>query len=184
MLIKTLLTAAAIFTISTDARADAGSNGDWEMYDFEGSQVAIEYKYQDIRFVFPDGRWRGLVDQGQVAFVGKIERHGKAEGDAYAYKRGCDFVPYPVSGHYDKSVPGFVMTGPAPIWKGCKVIGFTKKQDAARLVFVDVETKYQSPQKVTKNVDRSDEYYDEEGDPNWQKGFIDNQFDPQTKRHK
>lgn len=141
-----------------------------EMFDHNGSLMIVNYDWSDIRYDTPGDRMGSLVSPGDPAFTGHIERRGKIEGTAYVYKKGCNFIFYKVSGRYDHAVPGYVLTGAAPIRakKGCGIVGYTMKSPNARLVFVDI---------VEKEKREQDGYakavYEDESDPNWMDGFND-----------
>jgi len=158
--------AAALLTAPTAASAQ---DGEGELFDHNGSTIVAQYRYGNLRYLTVKPSLRGLVDQGMAVFSGQIERRGKVDGTAYVFKRGCDFVPYDVKGHYDESIPGYVMTGAYPVRekKGCKVVGYSDKGANARLVFVDL---------AEKERREADEYmrqvYETESDPNWMDGFI------------
>jgi hypothetical protein len=143
---------------------------DLEWFDHNGSQMTVEYKYDAIRYAFPKSSLSGIIDKGQVVFTGHIEYRGKANGTAYVYKRGCDWAEYPVSGQYNPSVPGFVLTGKAPIREkgGCKVIGYTMKSPNARLVFVDTDEEDRRKQNASISAT-----YEDESQPVWAEGFLD-----------
>lgn len=143
---------------------------DLEWFDHNGSQMTVEYKYDAIRYAFPKQSLRGVIDRNQVVFTGHIEYRGKANGTAYVYKRGCDWAEYPVSGQYNPSVPGFVLTGKAPIReKGdCKVIGYTMKSPNARLVFVDTDE--EDRRKHNASISST---YEDESQAGWAEGFLD-----------
>ncbi|NTJ45079.1 hypothetical protein G6L28_21060 [Agrobacterium larrymoorei] len=143
---------------------------DIEWRDHNGSQMTVEYKFDAVRYALPKANLKGIIERNQVAFAGRIEYRDKAEGTAYVYKRGCDWVEYPVSGRYDASVPGFVLIRKAPIrgQGGCKVIGYTAKSTNARLVFVDTEQKSKREQGAAAAA-----IYDDESQPGWGDGFLD-----------
>lgn len=144
------------------------SASDTERFDHNGSLMIVNYSHRDIRYDSPNDRIGRLVRPGDPAFAGRIERRGKAEGTAYVYKKGCGFVFYKVSGRYDPAIPGYVLTGPAPIREknGCGVKGYTMKSPNARLVFVDIAEKEKREQD-----DYANSIYETESDPNWFKGF-------------
>ncbi len=111
-----------------------------------------------------------LVSPGDPSFAGRIERRGEAYGTAYVYKKGCGFEFYTVTGRYDPSIPGYIMTGAAPIRakKGCAVLGYTMKSPNARLVYVDLAEK-----EKRENDAYAQAIYEDESDPSWMNGFND-----------
>lgn len=141
-----------------------------EMFDHNGSLMIVNYDHNDIRYDTPSDRMGRVVRPGDPAFTGHIQRRGEIEGTAYVYKKGCNFVFYKVSGRYDPAIPGYVMTGAAPIRekKGCGVVGYTMKSPNARLVYVDIAEKEKREQD-----DYARSIYETESDPNWMKGFKD-----------
>ncbi|WP_288430162.1 hypothetical protein [uncultured Agrobacterium sp.] len=168
MTIKTFLLATCVSPLLGSAVFAAPPDLEW--FDHNGSQMTVEYKYDAIRYAFPKSSLKGIIDRNQVVFTGSIVYRGKAEGTAYVYKKGCDWAEYPISGRYDPSVPGFVLTGKAPVREngGCKVIGYTTKSPNARLVFVDSEER----SKRERNVG-ADAIYENESQPGWAEGFLD-----------
>ncbi len=143
---------------------------DLEWFDHNGSQMTVEYKYDAIRYAFPKASLRGIIDRNQVVFTGSIQYRGSAEGTGYVYKRGCPWAEYPVSGRYDPDIPGFALTGQAPIRekRGCKVIGYTAKSPNARLVFVDINERDKRQQDANAAA-----IYEDESQPGWADGFLD-----------
>ncbi len=141
-----------------------------ELFDHNGSQIMVEYKYGTMRYAFPKESLRGIIDRYQVVFTGDIQRRGKVSGVAYVYKRGCPWAEYPVSGGYDYSIPGYVLTGSAPVRQrgGCKVVGYKRNSSNARLVFVDlVEQEAQLKNQAAKTI------VDDESGRDWGAGFLD-----------
>lgn len=140
-----------------------------EMFEHNGSLMIVNYNWSDIRYDTPTDRMGSLVRPSNLAFSGRIERRGKIEGNAYVYKKGCDLVSYKVYGRYDPAVPGYVLTGAAPIRakRGCGVVGYTMKSNA-RLVFVDIAEK-----EKRERDDYAKAVYEDESDPNWMEGFND-----------
>lgn len=139
-----------------------------EFFEHNGSVMIVNYDWSDIRYDTPSDRMGSLVRPGDPAFTGRIQRRGKIKGTAYVYKKGCDFVFYKVSGRYDPAIPGYVLSGAAPIRakKGCGVVGHTMKSPKARLVFVDIAEKEKREQD-----DYAKAVYEDESDPNWMEGF-------------
>lgn len=168
MTIRTFLLATCVSPLLGSAAAAAPPDLEW--FDHNGSQMTVEYKYDAIRYAFPKNSLKGIIDRNQVVFTGRIEYRGKAEGTAYVYKKGCDWAEYPISGRYEPSVPGFVLTGKAPIREkgGCKVIGYTTKSPNARLVFVDSDEKYKRQQDAAATA-----IFEDESQPGWAAGFLD-----------
>ena len=68
-----------------------------------------------------------------VLFRGWIIWGGQIRGVAYTFKKGCPPAPYLVSGNND-DIMRFIVEGAAPVRKGCKVVGYTKKSGNAHLV--------------------------------------------------
>lgn len=132
--------------------------------------MTVEYKYDAIRYALPKASLHGVIDRNQVVFTGSIHYRGTAEGTGYVYKRGCPWAEYPVFGRYDPSIPGFVLTGKAPVREkgGCKVIGYTTKSPNARLVFVDVDEADKRKQNAAAAA-----IYEDESQPGWADGFLD-----------
>lgn len=155
----------ALMLVPTVALADGT-----EQFDHNGSLMIVNYEHRDIRYDSPNDRIGRLVRPGDPAFAGRIERRGKAEGTAYVYKKGCGFVFYKVTGSYDTAIPGYVLSGPAPVREknGCGITGYTMKSPNARLVFVDIAEKEKREQD-----DYAKSLYEDESDPNWFKGFKD-----------
>lgn len=155
---------------AASALALSAGNAKAEMFDHNGSLMIVNYDWNDIRYDTPSDRMGNLVHPGDPAFAGHIERRGRIDGTAYIYKKGCNFVFYRMSGRYDPSVPGYVLTGAAPIRdkKGCGITGYTTKSPNARLVFVDVAEKEKREQD-----DYAKSIHETESDPNWMKGFRD-----------
>lgn len=118
--------------------AFAGPAPQKEIFMHNGSTMMVDYQEQTIRYLVPK---RSLpVVSPQMSFAGRLEYHGKAEGIAYVYKRGCGFVYYDVKGHYDPAIPGYVLTGAAPVRakRGCDVIGYTMNSPNSRLIYVEM----------------------------------------------
>lgn len=161
---RRLIVLAASLLLPTLAHAQ-----DAELFDHNGSQMSIHYDEGSMRYQFPKANLRGVVDQYQAVFTGEIKRRGKVTGVAYAFKKGCEFAQYPVTGAYDPTLPGYVLTGNAPIREkaGCRVVGYTSKSPNARLVFVDLTEQYNREQDAAAQA-----IYEDESDPNWSAGFI------------
>jgi hypothetical protein len=146
-----------------------------EIFDHNGSLIIVNYDHNDIRYDTPSDRMGGLVRPGDPVFTGRIQRRGTIEGTAYVYKKGCSFIFYKTSGRYDPALPGYVMTGAAPVRarKGCDVIGYSIKSPNARLLYVDIAEKEKREQN-----DYARSIYETESDPDWMKGFKDPTGEP------
>jgi len=70
-----------------------------------------------------------------VVFRGSISSSG-VTGFAYAYKQGCEPAPYVVSGFCDENCEnGFGLTGKAPLWDQCEVVGYSNDAPGSMLDF-------------------------------------------------
>jgi hypothetical protein len=176
MKISAILAAASISLFSVGPAISQGFEAGADVFDHNGSTIVAQYKYGNLRYMDVKPSLRGLVDRGMAAFSGNIERRGKAHGTAYVFKKGCPFIPYEVSGQYDPSIPGYVLTGKYPVRskKGCDVVSWSSKGANARLVFVDI-TELERRDVAAKKAGEDayvEQVYDDESDPNWFDGFI------------
>lgn len=173
----TVLAALLAGLISVPAMAGQAKDSPGELFDYNGSVVMAQYRYGTISYMKIKPSLAGLVDQGMAAFAGDIKRRGRAEGTAYTFRKGCPFAMYRVSGVYDPSIPGYVMTGKAPVRakNGCDVVGYTSDSPNARLVFVDMAARDGGRARsvpAAKPLSAEEEaIYNEESDPNWMKGY-------------
>ncbi|MCF3638494.1 hypothetical protein LXM94_00745 [Rhizobium sp. TRM95111] len=109
-------------------------------FDHNGSRMEIDYEKGAIVYRTVKSSLAGFVRPGFVAFTGRIEKKGSVEGTAFTFRRSCEPAPYPVAGHYDPALPGYVLTGASPVREknGCGVTGYTIDSPNARLEFVDL----------------------------------------------
>lgn len=109
-------------------------------FDHNGSRMAVDYERGAITYRTVKTSLRSFVRPGLVAFSGEIERRGVIKGTAFTFRNGCDAAGYPVSGRYDPSLPGYVLTGAAPVREkgGCRVTGYSLDTPNARLEFIDL----------------------------------------------
>jgi opacity protein-like surface antigen len=165
--LATLLPLAAV-------AAQQAVDPDQDFFDHNGSIVAGKYSQGDLRYVYPKTSLNGLVVPGQQAFVGKLVKHGVAEGTAFVFKAGCTGEAYPVKGRYDPKIPGYVLTGKSPVREksGCRIVGYTSKSPNARLVFIDIMARDRI---ISKSKPSDEDYirqvYETESDPDYMKGF-------------
>ncbi|MBY3433526.1 hypothetical protein HFN89_05135 [Rhizobium laguerreae] len=175
------LTAALLSAIVLSASAAMAAEQpvgapETEFFDHNGSTIVAQYKYGNLRYMKVKPSLRGLVDEGMAAFSGDIEWRGAVHGTAYVFKKGCPFVPYEVSGRYDPTIPGYVMTGAYPVRskKGCDVVSYSNKGANARLVFVDTFERDRRQVKMSKSAQDAyiDSVYETEGGEDYMDGFI------------
>ncbi len=109
-------------------------------FDHNGSRMEIDYERGAITYRVVKPNLRGFVQPGFVAFTGKIEKGGVVTGTAYTFRKNCEPAPYPVTGRYEASLPGYVITGAAPVREkgSCRVSGYSVDSGNARLEFIDL----------------------------------------------
>ncbi|MEI2297702.1 hypothetical protein [Ensifer sp. MJa1] len=124
----------AILVIAGAAHAEEA------LFDHNGSRMAIDYDRGAIIYRTVKSSLRNFVKPGLVAFSGEIERRGAIRGTAFTFRNGCDAAGYAVSGRYDPALPGYVLTGAAPVREkgGCRVTGYSLDTPNARLEFIDL----------------------------------------------
>jgi hypothetical protein len=161
-----------------------------DFFDHNGSTIIAQYKTGNLRYMKVKPSLRGAVDEGMAAFSGELVWRGSAHGTAYIFRKGCAFIPYEVSGHYDPAIPGYVMTGTYPVRSktSCDVVGYSNKGANARLVFVDTfERDRRAPSKLSKREQQAyiDSVYETESDPNYQDGFISSEeLERRNRKHR
>lgn len=135
---KTLSSSFAV--VATLTVALSAARADEALFDHNGSLMAIDYQRGAITYQTVKSSLSAFVRPGLVAFSGEIAPRGKARGTAFTFRRGCDAAAYTVSGGYDPGLPGFVLTGAAPVREkgGCRVTGYSLDTPNARLEFVDL----------------------------------------------
>ncbi|MBO0904620.1 ATP-dependent Clp protease proteolytic subunit [Jiella sonneratiae] len=76
------------------------------------------------------------IEPKQLLFKGQLVE-GSLSGRAFVFRRGCDPIPYGVTGRFDPSQSAFRLTGAAPDQTGdrCQPEGKTFDSSAAALVF-------------------------------------------------
>ncbi len=111
-----------------------------DLFDHNGSIMAVDYASGTIAYKVVKASISKTIAPGAIVFSGSIEKGKFAQGTAYTFRRGCPVAPYAVSGRYDPSLPGFVLTGAAPHRgkTGCAVIRYETDNPNARLVFIDI----------------------------------------------
>lgn len=109
-------------------------------FDHNGSRMEIDYRRGAITYRDVKPSLRGFVKPGFVAFAGKIEMGGAVTGTAYTFRKNCEPAPYPVTGRYEASLPGYILTGAAPIREkgSCRISGYSVESGNARLEFIDL----------------------------------------------
>jgi hypothetical protein len=172
-----LLSALVLSASAVMATEQPAGAPETDFFDHNGSTIIAQYKYGNLRYMKVKPSLRGLVDQGMAAFSGTLVWRGQVSGTAYVFKKGCPFLPYEVKGHYDPSIPGYVMTGAYPVRskKGCDVVSYSDKGANARLVFVDTfERDRRKPSKLSKREQDAyiDSVYETEGGADYEDGFI------------
>ena len=131
----------------------ASSSIDSGIFDHNGSAVLLEPVAGTISYIRPKPSIAGTVQLGTILFQGApFHDKGRLTGTAYLFKKGCAPAPYHVEGGYNPTVPGYVLTGVAPIRdkKSCGILGYTASSANARLVFKD-----------ESDPDQMDQYSDE-----------------------
>jgi hypothetical protein len=98
------------------------------------SHMYFDQGFHTILYAEPKPSIARSVKPDSVLFRGWIILGGPMRGVAYTFKNGCPPAPYLVEG-YDQGDGLLVLTGAAPIRKGCDVVGYTKKSSNAKLVF-------------------------------------------------
>lgn len=185
---KALFLAAALAAVLASPAANAQEAGDpdTDFFDHNGSIIQAHYRHGNLRYLEIKPSMRDVVGRGMAIFSGEIERRGAAHGTAYVFKKGCDFIPYEVSGRYDPSIPGYVLTGAYPVRekKGCKVVGTSTKGSNARLVFVDIFERDRREASAKQAAEEAyiEQVYESESDPNWMDGFIDDEIEALHKK--
>jgi hypothetical protein len=103
------------------------------IWNHNGSQMLLEANgnQRTLSYLYPR---RGLSARaGDMVFQGR--RVGNTYvGTAYTFRRGCPPAPYQVSGRL-RSETRIVLTGAAPVRRGCAVVDYTRRGGNARLVF-------------------------------------------------
>ncbi len=99
-----------------------------------GSDMFFDQRQQIIYYTRPKASISGTISENTVLFHGWITPGSGMQGVAYTYKKGCKPAPYIVQG-YDQGGDRMVLTGKAPVRKGCDVVGYTDSSPNARLVF-------------------------------------------------
>lgn len=98
-----------------------------------GSGMYVDQGYHTIIYSDPKPSLARSIRPETVLFRGWIIWGGQIRGVAYTFKKGCPPAPYLVSGNND-DIMRFIVEGAAPVRKGCKVVGYTKKSGNAHLV--------------------------------------------------
>lgn len=112
--------------------------------DHNGSDVLFFEKAGLIFFERPKAAIAGAVKPKALLFAGTFS-HGRVEGIAYTFKKGCSPAPYEVKGSYRfQGFGGYneiTLAGAAPIAdpKSCAILGYTTKSPNARLRFTFTE---------------------------------------------
>lgn len=116
---------------SSDAEDDAqAAIGDRSVFDHNGSAVVIDPNAGTIVYRDPKKSISGMVKSGALLFEATrpwdpYDDDAVIKGTAYVFKRGCDPVPYKVSGR-QKGWHTLILKGAAPIRQkdGCNVVGY------------------------------------------------------------
>ena len=107
----------------------------WETVGHNGSGIMIDADNGTMSYAVVHKRVAGLVKEGTLLFRGSIIYGGPVEGMAFTFKKGCEPAPYRVEGNFQGNSDKLVLTGKAPVRKGCEVTGYTDKSPNAKLVF-------------------------------------------------
>jgi hypothetical protein len=92
-----------------------------------------------IVYVEPKASIRDVVKPGAVVYRGKPFHAGeRAEGIAYAFKKGCPPAPYAVRGGYTRDRSAIILRGAGPIWNGCEVVGYSERSPHSVLKFTSL----------------------------------------------
>ena len=116
---------------SSDAEDDAQAViGDRGVFDHNGSVVVIDPNAETIVYRDPKKSISGMVKSGALLFEATrpwdpYDDDAVIKGTAYVLKRGCDPVPYKVSGR-QRGWHTLILKGAAPIRQndGCNVVGY------------------------------------------------------------
>jgi len=109
-------------------------------FDHNGSRMDVDYERGAITYRSVKPSLRGFIKPGFVVFAGEIEKGGAVKGTAYIFRKNCEPAPYAVTGRYEASLPGYVLSGAAPIREkgACRVTGYSIEGGNTRLEFVDL----------------------------------------------
>ena len=99
-------------------------NGDYMVLKAQGTDITIEYAFDQTNRPGPGTLFKGKILNNQVS------------GFAYVFVQGCNPVPYKVAGSFNRRWTTLRLTGTAPIVnRSCHVTGHSHTGPGTTLVF-------------------------------------------------
>lgn len=119
------LTSALVLTAPAASAHDHGP----ALYDHNGSVMRLAWGNGDSLQIIYDSPKSGLgVRSGTILFSGSMTANGKIYGTARVFKSGCNPGEYAVEGSMNDGSSDISLSGYAPIWSGCSIVGYQVNQ--------------------------------------------------------